>query len=121
MKNIKSFILIVSLLFIASCSGSKISVSSTPNLIIEGFISDTEYEIVCLGIPKSGLSGIQKEESAKRAALLNAYYYVKNRFDETVSPDMDGKISKFVMHDDHGELSYIIKKSNLKKRVKKQN
>jgi hypothetical protein len=107
------------LLLIVSCSGGNMNVNSTPNLIKEGFISDTEYEIVCLGIPKTGLSGIQKEESAKRAALLSAYFYVKNRFDDSVIPDKDGKVSKFVMHDDHGELSYIVKKPGLKKRIKK--
>jgi len=118
MKNI-SIIMFLSILFIASCSGNNMNVGSTPNLIKEGFISNTEYEIICLGIPKSGLSGIRKEESAKRAALLNAYFYAKNRFDETVIPDRDGEIAEFKMLEDYGELRYIIKKSNLKKRVKK--
>ena len=118
MKNISVIIMFISMLLIASCSGG-MNVGSTPNLIKEGFISNTEYEIICLGIPKSGLSGIRKEESAKRAALLNAYFYTKNRFDETVIPDRDGEIAEFKMLEDYGELRYIIRKSNLKKRVKK--
>lgn len=120
MKNFKLTVLLIPLLVVTSCFVDKgINVQSIPNLVKEGFISDTEYEIVCLGLPKAGLHGVQKEESAKRAALLNAYYYSKNRFDNTVNPDQDGKIDKFVMFEDHGELRYIITKSNLKKRVKK--
>lgn len=118
MKNIKLIIMVVSLLIIASCSSDNMNVKSIPALIKEGFISDTEYEIVCLGFPKAGLTGFPKEESAKRAALLNAYYFTKNKFDDTVIPDKDGEIADFKMVDDHGELRYIITKSNLKKRVK---
>ena len=119
MKNINLAAVIVSMLIFAACSGDTVkSVQSVPNLISEKFISDTEYEIVCIGIPKDGLSGVQKEESAKRAALLNVYYYSKNRFDDTVRPDVDGKVAKFTMHEDHAEIKYIISKSNLKKRLK---
>ncbi len=109
---------ILMLIFVA-CSGDTVkSVQSIPNLVSEKFTSDTEYEIVCTGFPKEGLSGVQKEESAKRAAILNAYYFTKNRFDDTVKPDMDGKISKFTMYEDYAEIKYIISKSNLKKRLK---
>ena len=120
MKNITLAALVLSLLVILSCSSDPdINVQALPGLISEGFISDTEYEIVCIGYPKEGLTGIQKEESAKRAALLNAYYFSKNRFDDTVNPDQDGKAQKFTMFDDRAELKYVITKSNLKKRLKK--
>jgi len=120
MKNFNLFLIILSLFIISSCStGSDNNVKSIPTLISEKFISDTEYEIVCIGLPKEGLEGLQKEESAKRAALLSAYYYSKNRFDDTVKPDMDGRAKEFKMFDDHAELKYIITKSNLKKRLKK--
>ena len=120
MKKIKLIAVICSLLIFSSCSADPgKNVRSAPVLIKEGFISDTEYEIVCIGIPKDGLTGVQKEESAKRAALLNAYYYAKNRFDDTVHPDRDGKTEKMTMFDDHAELKYVISKSNLKKRVRK--
>lgn len=108
------------MLIFLSCSGDPVkSVQSVPSLISEKFISDTEYEIVCIGYPKEGLKGIQKEESAKRAALLNAYYFSKNRFDETVNPDQDGKVAKLTMFDDYAEINYVLTKSNLKKRLKK--
>lgn len=121
MKNFSLLLFLLPMLFITSCFGgdSGNKVQSVPSLISEGFISDTEYEIVCIGIPKEGLKGFQKEESAKRAALLNVYYFAKNRFDESVQPDVDGKIEKFTMLDDHAEMKYVIKKSGLKKRVKK--
>lgn len=119
MKKINLAIIVVSMFIFAACSGDAVkSVQSIPNLISEKFISDTEYEIVCTGFPKEGLSGVQKEESAKRAALLNAYYFSKNRFDDTVRPDVDGKMVKFTMYDNYVEIKYIISKSNLKKRLK---
>jgi len=120
MKNLSLFAAILSLLIILSCSAEPgLNVKSTPNLIKEGFISDTEYEIICIGMPKDGLTGLQKEESSKRAALLNAYYYTKIKFDDTVNPDKDGKTEKMTVMDDHAELKYVITKSNLKKRIRK--
>jgi len=120
MKQIYLFITACALLVLFSCSVEpNLNVKSIPSLVSEKFISETEYEIVCLGFPKEGLKGVQKEESAKRAALLNAYYYSKNRFDDTVNPDQDGKTVKLTMFDDHAELKYVISKSNLKNRLRK--
>jgi len=122
MRNFNPFSIILPLLFLLSCFGgdSGNKVQSVPSLINEGFINDTQYEIVCIGLPKEGLKGIQKEESAKRAALLNAYYFAKNRFDDSVKPDVDGKVEKVTMLDDHAEMKYVITKSSLKKRIKKE-
>ena len=120
MKKLSLLTIVLSVLVVSSCFDKSVNnVTSIPALISEGFISDTEYEIVCIGIPKEGLKGIQKEESAKRAALLNVYYFSKNRFDDTVKADMDGKTEKFTMLEDHAELKYVITKSDLKKRLKK--
>lgn len=119
MKNINLGIVIAIMFLFAACSGDTVkSVHSVPSLISEKFISDTEYEIVCRGFPKEGLSGVQKEESAKRSAILNAYYFSKSRFDDTVNPDMDGRVEKFSMFENYAEVKYILKKSNLKKRLK---
>ncbi len=87
-------------------------------LIRKGFINDDTWKVVCRGYPLEGLTGIQKSESSKRAALLGAYYYVKETFNESVAPDRDGKSEKFVMYSDHAELHYVIKKKGLKKMVK---
>lgn len=120
MKKISVSAILFFLLVFISCTVDPVkNVQSVPNLISEKFISDTEYEIVCIGYPKEGLKGIQKEESSKRAALLNAYYFTRNRFDDTVLPDVDGKTEKLTVYDDYAEIKYIIKKSDLKKRIKK--
>ncbi len=120
MKNFFILPMIAAALIITGCSSSsKDLVSSVPSLIKEGFKSDTEYEIICRGYPKEGLQGVMKVESGKRAALLNAYYFAERKFDDSVIPDKDGKAEKFVLNQDHAIVYYTIKKSNLRKRVRK--
>jgi len=111
-------IIAVIVIFTGCASKPEGMVSSVPSLIKEGFKSDTQYEIICRGFPKEGLSGIQKDESAKRAALLNAYYYTKMKFDDTVIPDKDGKAERFVLNEDHAIVYYTITKPGLKKRIR---
>jgi len=120
MKAINLIVAAVLFLMLScSNSGDIKNVQGIPTLIKEGFINDNEYEIICIGFPKEGLSGIQKEESAKRAALLNAYFYAGNRFDNTVIPDRDGRVNKMDVSDEYATVHYIIKKDKLKSRVKK--
>lgn len=119
MKKLIMLIIAITVVSIVSCSNDIKNVQSIPTLVKEGFIGDNEYQIVCLGFPKEGLTGIQKDESAKRAAILNAYYYTKARFDETVAPDMDGKVEKMELSDSYATVYYVISKSNLKSRLKK--
>ena len=107
------------MLFISCFKNDVKNVQNIPTLVKEGFISNNEYEIVCIGFPKEGLQGIQKEESAKRAAILNAYYYAGTRFDDTVKPDVDGKVKKIVVSDEYATIYYIISKKNLKSKFKK--
>lgn len=122
MKNIFS-ILITTILIstVLSCSsGDGMNVQSIPSLISEEFTSNETYEVVCRGFPKQGLTGVQKEESAKRAALLNAYYFVQSRFDDTVKPDTDGIVVKYDVQDEYVIVYYRVTKSNLKKREKQK-
>lgn len=120
MKKFQVLFLIALFFMITGCSSKPDGmVSSVPSLIKEGFKSDTEYEIICRGFPKEGLEGIQKDESAKRAALLNAYYFARLKFDDSVVPDRDGKAERFVLNQDHAIVYYTIKKPDLKRRVKK--
>ncbi len=120
MKNIFSlFLTALIICILLSCSsGDDMSVQSPPSLISEDFISDDTYEIVCRGFPKQGLSGVQKEESAKRAALLNAYYFVQARFDNTVKPDTDGSVVRYEVQDDFVVVYYRLTKKNLKNKIK---
>jgi len=120
MKKIISLIVVSLLLLTAACSSKPEGmVSSVPSLIKEGFTSNTEYEIICRGFPKEGLEGVQKDESAKRAALLNAYYFTRLKFDDTVIPDRDGKAERFVINQDHAVVYYTISKPDLKSRIRK--
>lgn len=118
MKRIIILLAGVLILSVLSCFNDIKNVQNIPTLVKEGFITDNEYEIVCIGFPKEGLTGIQKDESSKRAALLNAYYYTGARFDETVKPDMDGKVTKMELSETHATVHYVISKSNLKSRMK---
>jgi hypothetical protein len=115
MKKIKLLPLFFAVLL--SCSSPPdmdMTVKALPALVKEGFINNNEYEIVCLGYPKEGLTGVQSEESARRAAILNAYYFANERFSESVSPDKDGRVEKVTMYNGYCEIIYIIKKDNLK-------
>lgn len=120
MKNFHLLLVIVLFFILAGCSSKPEGmVSSAPSLIKEGFKSDSEYEIICRGFPKEGLEGLQKDESAKRAAILNAYYFARLKFDDSVAPDKDGKAERFVLNQDHAIVYYTIKKPDLKKRIRK--
>ena len=120
MKKLIMFFLTITVALFFACSGDEIKkVQNIPTLVKEGFISPNEYEIVCIGFPKEGTTGIQKDETAKRAAVLNAYYYTAARFDDTVAPDKDGEIKKMEVTDTHATVYYVISKSNLKSRLKK--
>lgn len=119
MKKVIILILATAIMQLVSCTGDDIkNVQNIPTLVKEGFIGDNEYEIVCIGFPKEGLTGLQKDESAKRAALLNAYYYTETRFDNTIAPDRDGTVKKMELSDAYAKVYYVISKSNLKSRLK---
>ena len=115
MNKVKILPFFVFLAIFLSCStGPDMNVTALPSLIKEGFISNNEYEIVCMGYPKEGLTGAPREESAKRAAILSAYYFANERFGDTISPDQDGRIDNLTMYEGYCEIRYIIQKSNLK-------
>jgi len=120
MKKSIVFLFTATLVLNLACSGDDIKkVQNIPTLVKEGFISPDEYEIVCIGLPKEGLTGLQKDESAKRAAILNAYFYAKERFDDTIAPDTDGSVKKMEVAENHATVYYVISKANLKSRLKK--
>lgn len=87
-------------------------------LVSKGFVDDTTYRVVCRGYPQEGLSGIQKTESSKRAALLGAYYIIQQEFNEGVAPDKDGKTEKIEIMDDHIVLYYVVHKKGLRSMVR---
>jgi hypothetical protein len=118
MKFNAIFTIIVLLIALAGCDNVTVK-SSGPRevLISQGFIDDNTYRVVCRGYPLDGLTGIQQAESSKRAALLHAYYVIKQIFNESVAPDRDGKTEKIEYMSDHAVLNYIVHKKGLKKMV----
>ena len=88
-------------------------------LISKKFLDNNSFSIVCKGFPKEDLTGIARLESAKRAALLNAYFFIQQEFDESVAPDKDGRVEKFDAGENQATVYYILKKDGLKGRVKK--
>lgn len=87
-------------------------------LVSKGFIDDSTYGIVCRGYPAEGTSGVQKIESAKRAALLGAYYVAQEIFTGAVAPDRDGATRKIEYLEDHVVLHYVIVKRGLRQMVR---
>ncbi|PKL38098.1 MAG: hypothetical protein CVV44_13100 [Spirochaetae bacterium HGW-Spirochaetae-1] len=87
-------------------------------LISKKFIDDNTYEIVCRGFPMAETEGIARFESAKRAALMNAYFYTRQTFNDTVFPDRDGDVNRVEVGNDYAVVYYVIKKRDLKKRLR---
>ena len=104
MKRIMPAIFLVALIFV-SCYEDKEGV-----LISRKFIDDSTYEIVCKGFPKRELDGVARIESSKRAALMNAYYFAQNTFDDSVAPERDGMAREFKIRDEYAIVKYVIKK-----------
>ncbi|MCP4135311.1 MAG: hypothetical protein GY754_30360 [bacterium] len=83
-------------------------------LVKQNFRDDNTYIIVCKGFPMKGTSGIVKDSSAKRAARLNAYYFAKKIFDNSVDPGKYGDIEKTEKMDDHIVIHYVLEMKGLK-------
>lgn len=94
--------------------------TETQNIIIsKGFKSRNVYLIVCKGFPKDGTDGIQRRETAKEAALMNAQFIARDIFNDTVDPVRNGIAKKFTVNDDFAVVHYEIRKKNLKARLRK--
>ena len=67
---------------LTSCGGSKIGgMVEGETFKNEGWLNDDTYRIAASGVPNSRLTNkIQRRESAKRAAILNAQYQVLEKF-----------------------------------------
>ncbi len=120
MKKIISIIAMSLALYTGCSSNTPLFVQSNPSFISEEFTSDDTYIIVCRGYAKPGLKGLAIRESAQEGARLSAYYFVMEKFDETVKPEVDGKVLKYEMEDNSAIVYFEVHKSNLKKRIKKQ-
>lgn len=89
-------------------------------LIKKTFRDDDTWLIIVRGFPNKDLEGIARLESAKRAALLNAYYFARLNFDDTIAPDRDGTVVQWEVSRICAVVHYIIKKPGLKNRIRTQ-
>ncbi len=85
MKRILIFAMIIAfgtIFALTSCGGQKIGGTvEGDSFRTEGWIDDNTYRIAAGGVPTKTLTNIlQRKESSKRAAILNAQYQVIEKF-----------------------------------------
>ncbi|MCL2155084.1 MAG: hypothetical protein FWH53_05410 [Leptospirales bacterium] len=127
---------------LTSCGGSKIGGTVEGKTYkTEGWIDDDTYRIAAAGVPNSKLSNqVQRRESAKRAAILNAQYQVLEKFKGSsiegaagmsdfessgiaIAQEVSGVVkggsvvSATYDDDDNCEVIYEVKAKGLKKKV----
>ena len=124
--------LLVSVLLLSSCvKGTrqnapmvgKSEISIEDCLIEKKFRDNNTFVIICKGYPKhsgEGLNRFQREAEMKRAALLNAYYFVKRTFNDRIKPDKYGRPEMFEIKDGYAIVHYVIKKFGLKSMRRKE-
>lgn len=105
---------ILFLLVFTSCRENDNLTMSRPVLIEAKQLSQNEYLIKCAGYPKEDLEGIQKEESAKEAALLNAQMIAKGKF-KSIDTVKLGEIRKNIYNGSEAEIDYVIVYPDIKK------
>jgi len=129
MKKILIVLLAV-LAFMLSCSKEKENadmpvvgggaVNEKEVLLSSDFKDNDTYVIVCKGLPAPGLNTVASHESARRAALLNAYHIAKKKFGEGFNPEKEGEIENFEFRDNIGYLTYVIKREGLKEMMDRE-
>ncbi|OHD63040.1 MAG: hypothetical protein A2176_09485 [Spirochaetes bacterium RBG_13_51_14] len=111
--------IVVIMMASAGCDQKADEAATPPEVLIsKGFVDDNTYKVICRGFPKEGMTGVQMVEASKRAALLSAYYYIKDVFGNAVAPDMEGKVEKYDTMKDHVVLHYIVEKKGLRAKAR---
>jgi len=87
-------------------------------LIYKKFKDRNTFMIACSGSAMADAKGIARFESAKRAALMNVYYFVRETFHDSVSPERDGRVDRVEAAGDSAVVHYIIRKRDLKSYLK---
>jgi len=111
---ILSFLAVSLLFFFVSCRENDNLTMSRPVLIEAKQLSQNEYLIRCAGYPNDNLEGIQKEESAKEAALINAQMIAKGKF-KSIDTVKLGEIRKNIFNGSEAEIFYVIVYPDIKK------
>jgi hypothetical protein len=116
--KIKVFLLLMAVSMVTLCGPSVKGPTAQLVLISKKFIDDNSYRVVCRGFPEEGLEGVQRTESAKRAARINAYVFIKSEFVDAVAPDRDGRVEKFEVASNYAVIYYVVSKRGLKKMLR---
>ncbi len=145
MKKFLAFAVVLSAVLamtLSSCGGSRIGGTvEGQSYKTEGWIDENTYRIAAAGVPKRTLTNkIQRRESAKRAAILNAQYQVLEKFkgskiegaagmsdfemtgmavaQEVQGVVKGGSVTKVTYDaEDNCEIIYEVKANGLKKKV----
>ncbi len=112
MKNFL-FLIVLTMIFITGC----LPRTEGP-LIYKKFKDKNTFLIACSGTAMADAKGIARFETAKRAALMNVYYFVRETFHDSVSPERDGRIDRVEAAGDTAIVHYIIRKRDLKSHLK---
>lgn len=106
MKKLLSLLFIV---FMTSCASDKILIKAEK-------MSKDQYLVVCKGYPKEGLtSSLQRSETAKEAALINAQRYAAERLKDVDTTR--GTIYKFNFNGEYAIIHYIIEIRDVEKYI----
>ena len=79
--TLKLFFMVAFLIPLFSCGGGIGGQVEGDSYQTEGWIDDDTYRLAAAGVPNKSLSNkVQRRESSKRAAILNAQYQVLEKF-----------------------------------------
>lgn len=88
-------------------------------IIDKGFRNPNTYFIVCKGFPKEGLdSEVQRRGTAREAALINAQFFAKEIFDDSVDVIRNGSVEQTEYFTDYAVVHYVIEQIGLSDRLR---
>jgi len=116
----KKLAVAVSALALVSLTASGAQQERRDVVIRKGCINRNSYLIVCKGYPREGLAGVQKDATAREAALINAQVIARDFFNDTVDPIRNGEAVKFEMKGEYAVVHYRVQKANLRARQRRK-
>ena len=118
MKHALVFTLAAIALFTGCAAPVEVEVAETNPLVSMDFKDNNTWIVVCRGFPLNDTNKTVKIESAKKAAVLNAYHFIRETFNDNVVPDRDGKVEKMDVVGDYAVVKYVVRKKGLRSMLK---
>ncbi|MBP7582946.1 MAG: hypothetical protein KBA61_02855 [Spirochaetes bacterium] len=88
-------------------------------IIGKGFRNPNTYFIVCKGFPREGLENeIQRRGTAREAALINAQFFAREIFDDSVDVVRNGNAEKTEYFPGYAVVHYVIEQPGLSDRLR---